>query len=145
MTSSYLFIRVRKRQRHWQCARGCRRLGEEKDMMSYEKLDVYKASIEYLATAIKILDDFPKRQTDLQSQLKRASISIPLNIAEGAGKWGQRDCAKYYGIARGSAMECGAALDVYGLLGIVKNEDKIKAKELIHRIVSMLTKMMKIR
>jgi len=42
-------------------------------------------------------------------------------------------------------MECGAALDVCGLLGIVKNEDKIKAKELIHRIVSMLTKMMKIR
>ena len=80
----------------------------------------------------------------MHSQLRRASISIPLNIAEGSGNWGQRDCAKFYGVSRGSAMECGAALDVCSLLGIVKSEDKLKAKELLHRIVSMLTKMMRV-
>ncbi len=111
--------------------------------MSYENLDVYKASIEYLTMALGILNSFPKSHSDLHSQFKRASISIPLNIAEGAGKWGQKDCAKYYGIALGSAMECGAALDVCCLLGIIKNEEKLKTKELIHRIVAMLTKMMK--
>jgi four helix bundle protein len=39
-------------------------------------------------------------------------MSVPLNIAEGAGKPSTADRARYHGIARGSAMECGALLDV---------------------------------
>ena len=55
-------------------------------MMSYEKLDVYQCAIEFLGISVKIVDEMPKGNAQLIDQLKRASISIPLNIAESAEK-----------------------------------------------------------
>ncbi len=49
---------------------------------------------------------------EIQNQLKRSFISIPLNIAEGSGKQTGKDQARLYDNARGSALECGACLDV---------------------------------
>jgi four helix bundle protein len=57
-------------------------------------------------------------------QFKRAAMSIPLNIAEGAGKRHKADCRKYFDIARGSAMECGATIDVCHILGLVSDVKK---------------------
>jgi hypothetical protein len=55
-------------------------------MMSYEKLDVYQCSIQFLAKAIRLIDEFPRGgHSAITDQLKRAAMSIPLNIAEGAG------------------------------------------------------------
>lgn len=109
--------------------------------MSYEKLDVYQCAINFLGLAIKITNDFPRGHAALSDQIKRASMSIPLNIGEGAGKRTKSDCRKYFDIARGSAMECAAAIDVCLVLELVTNETQEKAKILIHRIVSMLTKL----
>lgn len=74
-------------------------------MMSYEKLDVYKIAMEFLALAIKIVSQLPSGHADLSDQLKRAAMSIPQNIGEGAGKRTPADCRKYFDTARGSAME----------------------------------------
>ena len=67
-------------------------------MLSHEKLDVYKISIEFLSLSIKIFDNIPKGNAHLIDQLKRASFSIPLNIAEGTGKTRRMDksvCPKF--------------------------------------------------
>ena len=81
-----------------------------------------------------------KSTAELVDQLRRASMSIPLNIAESAGRTGTDDRARFYGIARGSAMECSALLDVCRIQRGY-DEDKIKAgKTLLLRIVEMLTK-----
>jgi four helix bundle protein len=110
-------------------------------MMSYEKLDVYQCSIEFLGISLQILGEFPRGQSILHDQLKRATLSIPLNIAEGAGKKTKADCSRYFTSARGSAMECGAVLDV-GLKMSVIDQNKVKrGKLLLERIVAMLTKM----
>lgn len=110
-------------------------------MMSYEKLDVYRCSIELLGRIMKFLDTLPRGHATLHDQLKRASISIPLNIGEGAGKRTKRDCGRYFDNARGSAMECGAALDVCFTLDLISANDHEANKVLLRRIVSMLTKM----
>ena len=110
-------------------------------MMSYEKLDVYQLSIKYLSCSIKITKNLPRGHADLANQIKRASISIPLNIGEGAGKRSKADSRKYFDIARGSAMECAAALDVCSVLEILSEKDKVESKQLLHRIVAMLTKL----
>jgi four helix bundle protein len=65
-----------------------------------------------------------------------------LNIAEGSGK-GDRDAARFYTIARGSALECAAILDVLEALGAATPEDLRLCRELLERIVSMLTKLRK--
>ena len=56
--------------------------------------------------------EHPRGQADLRDQLQRASTSIPLNVAEASGKTGTADRARFCAIARGSALECAAILDV---------------------------------
>lgn len=110
-------------------------------MLSYEKLDVYKAAIEFLAVTTKILATLPKGNSSLADQLRRAGISIPLNIAESSGKPTMKDRQRFIGIARGSAMECGAVLDVCRVLELSDAATLDTGKQLLVRIVSMLTKM----
>lgn len=110
-------------------------------MMSYERLDVYQCSIQFLAIATSITNELPRGYRELSDQIKRAAMSIPLNIAEGAGKRTKPDCRKYFDIARGSAMECGAAIDVCKVLQLIDAKKIGDGKALLHRIVSMLTKL----
>jgi four helix bundle protein len=115
----------------------------EGSMLSYKKLDVYKCAIEFLALAATIVQKIPRGYSFLSDELKRASVSIPQNIAEGAGKSSKADQSRYFGISRGSAMECGAVLDACEVLKLADPVILVKGDELLERIVSMLSKMMK--
>ena len=109
--------------------------------LDHENLDVYQRSIEFLRLAMHITGALPRGESELRSQLKRAAMSIPLNIAEGSGKPSSADRARYHGIARGSAMECGALLDVCTIAGHVSATDARQGKDLVVRIVAMLSRM----
>ena len=110
-------------------------------MLDHEKLDAYRCSIEFLAKALDVLGQLPRGHAALSDQLRRAAMSVPLNIAEGAGKVTQNERAHFHRIARGSAMECGAIIDVVRLMDVVPEEQLVDAKSLLVRIVSMLSKM----
>ncbi len=88
-------------------------------MLDHEKLDVYQCSIEFLALSVQVIETLPKGYSALVDQLKRASWSIPLNIAEGCGKNSLPDKQRFYAFARGSAMECATILDVLNMLKII--------------------------
>ena len=75
---------------------------------------------------------------DIKDQLDRASTSIPLNIAEGNGKWSSRDRCRFLEIARGSAVECAACLDVLVAKHRLTVADVEPGKQQLHAIVSML-------
>ena len=113
----------------------------ERPLLDHEKLDVYRLSVELLALTLRILDGIPKPRRELRSQLERAAMSVPLNIAEGTGKPSPPDRARYYGIARGSALECGAILDVCALCGHATPDQVDDGKRILVRIVAMLTRM----
>ena len=110
-------------------------------MLSFQKLDVYQRSIEFLAFARRLLQRLPRGHADLVDQLRRAARSTPQNIAEGAGKTTRADKAKHYTIARGSAMECAAHLDVMRIEELIDDERYGRGVELLERVVAMLTKM----
>jgi len=110
-------------------------------MLTFQKLDVYQRAIEFLALTTEATAALPKGYAALGDQLRRAASSIPLNIAEGAGRTGRLDTARCYAIARGSAMECAAALDALRVLGAIGDDVHGKGCELLSRIVAMLTKM----
>ncbi len=109
--------------------------------LNHESLDAYQAAIEFLAFSVPLLDQIPRGYGSMADQLRRAALSIPLNIAEGYGKRGINDRARFYDIARGSAHECGAILDASKVLRFVDEDAYGKGKGLLYRIVSMLVKM----
>ena len=109
--------------------------------LNHEDLDVYQASIRFFAAATRLIASWPRGHGALADQFRRAATSIPLNIAEGAGRNTIREGQRFYGFARGSAHECGAILDAARLLGIVEEEPYLKGKATLVRIVSMLVRL----
>src|SRR6188768_980731 len=94
----------------------------------HEKLEVYQQSIAFCAWAGDILDTITVK-TALKDQLDRASTSIPLNIAEGNGKFSSRDRARFLETARGSALECAACLDALLVRKLASEEQVVLAKD----------------
>ena len=91
--------------------------------------------------AVGVTAHLPRGQAELRDQLRRAATSIPLNIAEASGKTGAADRAHFHAIARGSALECAAILDVLLLFASATPDEVDRGKTLLSRIVAMLTKM----
>jgi four helix bundle protein len=84
----------------------------------------------------------PRRgYASLRDQLDRASASILLNIAEGSGRFARADKAQFYLIARGSAMECAAVLDVLVSRGLVARDVHRHGRGLLVRVTQMLTRL----
>ncbi|MDY6832870.1 MAG: four helix bundle protein [Thermodesulfobacteriota bacterium] len=113
-----------------------------KAVFDHEKLRVYQASIDFIVRVQEIMNSTPKRYA-VYDQLDRASTSIALNIAEGNGKLLPRDRCRFLDIARGSALECAAALDILVAKGILSKEQIEGDKQMLQEIVSMLIDLVK--
>jgi four helix bundle protein len=108
----------------------------------HEKLEVYQASLAFVAWLEPLLQKLPKGIA-VRDQLDRASTSIVLNLAEGNGKYTSSDRCRFFDIARGSALECAAALDVLTSQGRCKLALVAPGKERLRSIVSMLVGLIK--
>ncbi len=113
-----------------------------KTYFDHEKLDVYQEAIAFCGRVGDLLNEIAAKAA-AKDQLDRASTSLPLNIAEGNGKFSTADRARFLEIARGSALECAACLDVLSARKLVSGERTIPAKEQLVRIVNMLMGMLK--
>jgi four helix bundle protein len=110
----------------------------------HEKLDVYRLLLSFVAWVTDLLEEVKEdgRQTgEVRDQLHRASLSALLNTAEGNGRRQQRIRAKFFDDARGSSMESAACLDALVAMRCCKLERIDGGKEMLVRIVSMLTKL----
>lgn len=103
----------------------------------HEKLNVYQSAIHFVAWTSEFLDKVPK-SLSVHNQLDRASTSIPLNIAEGNGKYTSADRCRFFDTARGSALECAASLDVLVAKRIVDQALADTGKKTLLEVVSML-------
>ncbi|MEW6004130.1 MAG: four helix bundle protein [Stygiobacter sp.] len=107
----------------------------------HEKLNVYQKAIEFIEWLENIINRNAKKS--ILDQIERAANSILLNIAEGNGKFTGRDKCRYFDIARGSALECAASLDIMFRKDIIKYEELIFGKNILKEIVSMLIGLIK--
>jgi four helix bundle protein len=108
----------------------------------HEKLNVYHAALAFVGVATDLLERVPKA-TAVHNQLDRASTAIPLNIAEGSGKWTAPDRCRFFDTARGSALECAACLDVLVVKKVLRPDDIGEAKQMLVSVVSMLVGLIK--
>jgi four helix bundle protein len=110
-------------------------------ILDHERLDVYLVALEFVVFANEVVERLPRGRSHLADQLTRASTSIVLNLAEGAGKLSKPDKRRYYLTARGSATESAALLDVCLRLRLLGEAEHRGGKERIVRVVSMLIKL----
>jgi four helix bundle protein len=111
-------------------------------MFDHEKLKVYSKSCDFIEWLQTILQNIEKKYA-VYDQLDRASTSIPLNIAEGNGKFTGKDRCRFFDIARGSALECAAGLDILVAKKLLEKAEVLPGKEMLKDIVSMLVGLIK--
>ncbi len=111
------------------------------DKFNHDGLDVYRLAVEFTIAADDWVKCLPQGRGYLADQLRRAASSITLNIAEGAGEFSPGDKARFFRMARRSATECAAILDVSRGIGALEVDPWKRGRGMLIRIVSMLTKM----
>ena len=111
-------------------------------MLDHERLMVYRAALRFVGWLNPVFDALP-RALAVVEQLDRASTSMVLKIAEGNGKFMVRDRARFLDIARGSALECAACLDVLALKGRMDGNRAEVGKRSVEEIVAMLVGLVK--
>ncbi|MCP4545095.1 MAG: four helix bundle protein [bacterium] len=109
----------------------------------HERLEVYQLALRFLALANLVASRLPRGRSYLADQLRRAATSIVLNIAEGAEEFARDEKKRFYRIAKRSGAECAAVLDVARVITNNQIEERVEARGLLIRIVSMLVRLSK--
>lgn len=112
-------------------------------MWDHQKLKVYAKALDAAVEPDMICRGIRSRR-DLQDQIRRASASVVLNIAEGAGEFSLGEKARFYRIAKRSGAECAAALDLIART-CPGAPSVARADALLNEVVSMLTVMIRNR
>lgn len=108
-------------------------------MRNYQKLDAWKTAMVLVKEIYIITRKFPKEEMyALTSQLKRASVSIPANIAEGMGRQYKKDTLQFLYISRGSIYEVETLLNIAVLIEIIKEDEFIEILPIIDSVIKLL-------
>ncbi len=111
-------------------------------IISHKDLTVWKEAMDLVVHMYGITKSFPTaEQFGLTSQMRRSSISIPSNIAEGAGRKGSREFSRFLYIALGSLSELETQIEIAERLNYIG--DSSETKEKIIYIRRMLVKLIK--
>ncbi|HSL71157.1 MAG TPA: four helix bundle protein [Longimicrobiales bacterium] len=111
------------------------------DRFTFRRLVVYRKALDMVGHANEFAARIPRDHVDLKWQLRRAARSVVLNIAEGAGEYSPKEKARLYRIARRSAWETIAALDMGVRDGFFDEADLAGVLGEIDEITAMLTTM----
>ncbi|HET9985198.1 MAG TPA: four helix bundle protein [Longimicrobiales bacterium] len=109
----------------------------------HDRMEVYQLARAFNVRANAITTAVSKGHSDLLDQLRRAGASVALNIAEGSGEYLPKEKARFYRIARRSATESAAVLDLLVDLELVPAKEAASAKEVLARVVGMLVRLIK--
>jgi|SRR5688572_5495611 len=110
--------------------------------LNHKNLDVYKASRELLKESYQITKKLPPDERfNLVQQIRRAALSVKLNIAEGASRKSERERKRFYEIARGSVIEIDAAAEAILDLGYLHLDSMQNLGVWLNKCFSMLSKM----
>lgn len=109
-------------------------------MQDFRKLKVWNKAHLTTLEIYRVTENFPQSEKfGLTSQLRRAASSIGANLAEGCGRVGQKDKARFFTIASGSASETLYHLILANDLGLVENERAVPLMKQMEEVKMMLT------
>ena len=101
-------------------------------MRDFKKLEIWQLSIKIVTSIYKIADKLPSNERfGIRSQIYRAAVSIPSNIAEGCSRSSEADFKRFLEIALGSAFELETQL-------IIINELELVDKNVVNSVIELL-------
>ena len=110
----------------------------------YRKLQVYHKAMTLVTTVYKLSSAFPQSERyALSDQIQRAVFSVPSNIAEGMGRFSNKERIHFLSIANGSLMEVMCQLEAAQLLNYISQEEYCKQEQFISEITRMLVSLKK--
>ena len=105
----------------------------------HKKLDVWKVSMQLSRTIYHLTAGYPSEERfELISRMRRAAVSIPSNLAEGAARTSNNEFRNFLSIARGSLSELDTQLDLSEQLGFITEQSRSELDRLMTRIDKML-------
>lgn len=106
----------------------------------FEKLAVYEKSLNWVENIESLCKDLRgKVSYTFIDQLTRASLSIPLNIAEGNGRWHKGEKRQFFWIARGSVFECIPIIEILKRKKLIEDNSFENHYQALQEIAKMLT------
>ena len=115
-----------------------------KDEFFYRKLNVYQKAMDLVAEIYKLLRTFPSEERyALCDQIRRASVSVPSNIAEGMSRFSDKEKVHFLEICNGSLMETMCQIEIAERLGYLSQEDYQCLEKHISEIAYMLSSLRK--
>lgn len=109
------------------------------DFRPHRKLDVWKKSMEFVRELYGAIETFPKTEEYvLATQMRRAAISIPSNLAEGAARKGNKEFRQFLNIAQGSISELDTQIELAAMLGYLDESRKESLLKQLNDISKML-------
>jgi four helix bundle protein len=112
--------------------------------LSHKKLDVYRESLLLADQIYKLTSSFPREELyTLTSQLRRATISLPSNIAEGASRKSPREKLRFFDIARSSLVEIDTQIELAILQQYLNSESQNELSKRMNIIFAMLTNLIR--
>ncbi len=110
----------------------------------HKRLDVWKKAIDLTVDIYKLTENFPKTEIyGLTGQMKRAVISVPNNIAEGAGRHTKKEFINYLHMAQGSLSELDTQLIITRRLNYISEETHREIEMRIETISKMISGLIK--
>ena len=114
--------------------------------LSHTKLDVFQVSKQLTLECYRVTKTFPNEEKfALVQQIRRAALSVHLNVAEGCSRSSAVERRRYFEVSRGSVIEIDTALDIATCLEYCKQEELSRLGELIIQTFKILSGMMSIR
>lgn len=117
--------------------------GKVAEEFIFEKLNVYKKSLDLSIEVCKLCSDFNFKYSRIRDQFIGAIISIPLNIAEGNGRNTNKDKINFYKIARSSSFECIPIIDICFNMKLISESEREELRRCIWNISKMLSGLVK--
>ena len=108
-------------------------------MRPHERLDVWREAVDFVVTVYRATESFPREEKfGLTSQVRRAAVSVPANIAEGAARRSPKEFAYFISNAQGSASELETELLIAHRLGYLRQSTYLELRNTLDHIGRML-------
>ena len=110
--------------------------------LSHKNLEVWKISIDFVSDVYRLTGSFPQKEVyGISNQLRRAAVSVPSNIAEGASRSSTLERKRFYEIARSSLVEIDAQFEISKRLEYCSEDGLTNFSERMNHLFAMLSRL----